>query len=254
MAIRPESEEIMTEKVLYEELCPTEFQKRLADCPAAYLPLGTLEWHGPHLPLGADGIQSQELFVRVARRVGGIVLPKLFLGPDRFYHDPERELYGMDLYTGGTIIPYPMQQLPGSAYWLPDEEYRTMILRIGANLSRAGFRVLVAHGHGPSTHQFAALEEEMKERYGLICFTAFDVLENTPLRYQNDHAAANETSITMAVRPELVQMERFAAGEEPVAMAGEDPRIHASADYGRKILEINIDAICRKVEEILKKK
>ena len=180
---------------------------------------------GPHLPLGADGIQSQELFVRVARRVGGIVLPKLFLGPDRFYHDPERELYGMDLYTGGTIIPYPMQQLPGSAYWLPDEEYRTMILRIGANLSRAGFRVLVAHGHGPSTHQFAALEEEMKERYGLICFTAFDVLENTPLRYQNDHAAANETSITMAVRPELVQMERFAAGEEPVAMAGEDPRI-----------------------------
>ena len=58
----------------------------------------------------------------------------------------------------------------------------------------------------------------------------------------------------MAVRPELVQMERFAAGEEPVAMAGEDPRIHASADYGRKILEINIDAICRKVEEILKKK
>ena len=254
MAIRPESEEIMTEKVLYEELCPTEFQERLADCPAAYLPLGTLEWHGPHLPLGADGIQSQELFVRVARRVGGIVLPKLFLGPDRFYHGPERELYGMDLYTGGTIIPYPMQQLPGSAYWLPDEEYRTMILRIGANLSRAGFRVLVAHGHGPSTHQFAALEEEMKERYGLICFTAFDVLENTPLRYQNDHAAANETSITMAVRPELVQMERFAAGEEPVAMAGEDPRIHASADYGRKILEINIDAICRKVEEILKKK
>lgn len=44
----------MTEKVLYEELCPAEFQERLQACPVAYLPLGTLEWHGPHLPLGAD--------------------------------------------------------------------------------------------------------------------------------------------------------------------------------------------------------
>ena len=46
----------MTEKVLYEELCPAEFQDRLQACPVAYLPLGTLEWPGPHLPLGADGI------------------------------------------------------------------------------------------------------------------------------------------------------------------------------------------------------
>lgn len=247
-----EQEEYMTEKVLYEELCPAEFQERLAACPVAYLPLGTLEWHGPHLPLGADGIQSQELFVRVARQAGGIVLPKLFLGPDRFYHDPQRELYGMDLYTGGTIVPYSMQQLPGSAYWLPDEEYRSMILRIGANLSRAGFRVLVAHGHGPSTHQFAALKEELKVRYGLIGMTAFDVLEDETLRYQNDHAAANETSITMAVRPELVQMERFAVGEEPVAMAGADPRVHASEAYGKEILQANVDAMCRRLEEILR--
>lgn len=48
--------------------------------PVAYLPLGTLEWHGPHMPLGADGIQSKELFVRVAEKVGGVVLPILFMG------------------------------------------------------------------------------------------------------------------------------------------------------------------------------
>lgn len=47
--------------------------------PVAYLPLGTLEWHGPHMPLGADGIQSKELFVRVAEKVGGVVLPMLFM-------------------------------------------------------------------------------------------------------------------------------------------------------------------------------
>ena len=55
-------------KVLYEELLPEECVQRIKEMPVAYLPLGTLEWHGPHMPLGADGIQSKELFVRVAER------------------------------------------------------------------------------------------------------------------------------------------------------------------------------------------
>ena len=49
-------------KVLYEELLPEEFVQRMLEMPVAYLPLGTLEWHGPHMPLEADGIQSKELF------------------------------------------------------------------------------------------------------------------------------------------------------------------------------------------------
>lgn len=242
----------MTEKVLYEELCPYEFKERISDCPIAYLPLGTLEWHGPHLPLGADGIQSQELFVRVAGKIGGIVLPKLFLGPDRYYHDPSCEYYGMDIYTGGTLIPYEMQQLPGSAYWMPDTQYREMILRIAANLSRAGFRVLAGHGHGPSIWQFSAMKEEIRETYGLICVTAFDFLDNTELAYQNDHAAANETSITLAVRPELVQLSRLTKDEEsPVGMAGKDPVVHASCTYGQEILEANVEALCEGLPKLL---
>lgn len=62
----------MTDKVLYSELTPAEFRERLAAVPVAYLPLGTLEWHGEHLPLGSDGIQSQGFFEMLAARVGGI--------------------------------------------------------------------------------------------------------------------------------------------------------------------------------------
>ena len=36
------------EKVLYEELFPDEFAERIKKMPVAFLPLGTLEWHGPH--------------------------------------------------------------------------------------------------------------------------------------------------------------------------------------------------------------
>ena len=235
-------------KVLYEELCPKEFEERLEECPVAYLPLGTLEWHGPHLPLGADGIQPQGLFVRVAEKIGGIVLPTLFLGPDRFYHDPNREFYGMDICTGGTIVPYEMQQLPGSAYWMPDKQYQDMLRRIGANLSRAGFRALVAHGHGPSTWQFSALKTEFKENYHLDCYTVFDFIEDDILGYQCDHASANETSIMMALRPELVQMDRIVTGgEEPIGMGGRDPREHATKEYGMQVLEANVKAMSDKL-------
>ncbi|MXY83198.1 MAG: creatininase family protein, partial [Gemmatimonadetes bacterium] len=47
------------EKVRYSDLLPWEFRQRLAARPVAYLPLGTLEWHGEHLPLGSDAIQSE---------------------------------------------------------------------------------------------------------------------------------------------------------------------------------------------------
>jgi len=71
----------------YIELTPSQFRARLAAAPIAYLPLGTLEWHSEHLPLGTDGIISGGFFDALASRVGGIVLPMLFLGPDRVRED-----------------------------------------------------------------------------------------------------------------------------------------------------------------------
>ena len=68
---------MMKEKVLYVELTPREFRKKLSEAPVAYLPLGTLEWHGEHLPLGSDGIQPYHFFQEVAAEAGGIVLPML---------------------------------------------------------------------------------------------------------------------------------------------------------------------------------
>ena len=93
-------------KVLYEELLPEECVQRIKEMPVAYLPLGTLEWHGPHMPLGADGIQSKELFVRVAEKVGGVVLPMLFMGPDRLFDDRGTVFYGMDINTDGALHNY----------------------------------------------------------------------------------------------------------------------------------------------------
>ena len=87
---------MMESKVDYLELLPGEFTQRLKEGPVAYLPLGTLEWHGPHLPLGADALQAQQFFRLLAKKVGGIVMPPLFVGPDRCCENSGKEDYGMD--------------------------------------------------------------------------------------------------------------------------------------------------------------
>lgn len=69
-------------KVRYADLLPHEFEARLHERPVGYLPLGTLEWHGPRSPLGAAFIQASAILERAAERFGGIVLPPIWLGPD----------------------------------------------------------------------------------------------------------------------------------------------------------------------------
>ena len=89
--------EVDHSEVEYTHLTPTDFRKRIGEAPIAYLPLGTLEWHGEHLPLGSDGMQSFSFMKDLAREVGGIVLPMLFLGPDLKRIEDDKELYGMDV-------------------------------------------------------------------------------------------------------------------------------------------------------------
>ena len=235
----------MVDKVLYAELTPQEFRERIAAAPIAYLPLGTLEWHGEHLPLGADGLQSQGFFERLAGQVGGIVLPMLFLGPDRMREEEGRELYGMDI---GERRPeaqrYENQQLAGSAYWLPEKTFATILEAILKQLQRAGFRIVVGHGHGPSTGYYRDHAPEWKERFGLECLVCWgSEYDGEGLGIQVDHAAMNETSLIMALRPELVQMERLPEDLDrwPVAVGGKDPRVYASPELGERAIALQLD-------------
>jgi creatinine amidohydrolase len=247
----------LPEKVLYAELTPQEFRDRLAAAPIAYLPLGTLEWHGEHLPIGSDGLQSAGFFTGLARQAGGIVLPMLFLGPDRMQEADGKELYGMDICTG---MPegkrYKNQQLAGSAYWVPEETFRTIIEATLKQLRRAGFKIVVAHGHGPSTGFFQKNAGQWKEKFGLETFVCWgSEYDQKGMGIQVDHAAMNETSLVMALRPELVQMERLPKDPNfwPVGVGGKDPREFASAKLGHEILKIQTERMAKILRQALAK-
>jgi hypothetical protein len=65
-----------------ELMTPDELEQVLAQAPVAFVPLGTYEHHGWHLPIGLDGIKAHGLCWRVAQRTGGTVptLPTFFYG------------------------------------------------------------------------------------------------------------------------------------------------------------------------------
>jgi len=240
------------QEVLYERLTPSQFQDRLEKAPIAYLPLGTLEWHGAHLPLGSDFLQSQAFFIKLAQRIGGIVLPPLFLGPDKAKEIEGFEYYGMDIYG---YLPKAPQQLKGSAYWIPSDLFQVLLEALLKQLSRAGFKILVAHGHGPTTQIIIDNNERLSKKFHLTIMTVWrDKKQRNPdMEFQYDHAATNETSIMMALHPDLVHMENLSKDKrkKPLAIIGKDPRTHASAKHGESIIRLHLNRMETTLKEQL---
>jgi creatinine amidohydrolase len=248
----------MSEKVHYTELTPKAFRARIAAAPIAYLPLGVIEWHGEHMPLGADALQPQGFFPLLARDVGGIVFPPLHVGPDRMRSEPDgSELYGMDILGANYSEHkrYPEGQRDGSCYWIPDELYDQLLEAIMKQIARAGFRIVLAVGHGPSTGRYSKSIEAFREKFGLDCYCVWGDDEwKTDIQFQTGHGGRIETSIVMACWPGLVQMELLGDDPEqyPVAIS-DDPRGTASAEHGWKIIEHHRKRLGKVLREALAK-
>ena len=70
-------------EVRFHLLRPEQIYERRREFPVVYIPLGTLEWHGLHNPMGADGLQAEALAVRCATIGGGLVFPTVYYGESR---------------------------------------------------------------------------------------------------------------------------------------------------------------------------
>ena len=255
------------EKILYAELNPQEFRDRLAAAPVAYLPVGTLEWHGEHMPFGTDALIGLGLLSEIARKAGGIVLPMVFMGPDGPVGEADGvPLYGMDGWTGeketGKKVRDP-GRLEGSAYWMPDDHYLVFINDILAQLARAGFKAVVVDGHGPSVGNIIRHGEELEKKHGLKLINCWGYSENgkwiainaeitAATGIQGGHGGTGETDLVMALRPELVQLDRIPKGQWPVGVGGtQNPRDFSTAKNGRIMLDMTRDFVAAQVVRFL---
>jgi creatinine amidohydrolase len=189
----------MEREVRFEYLRPSQVIAERERCPLVFLPLGPLEWHGPHLPMGTDPLNAQQVALGVAREVGGIVLPPLFLGTERERSPQMLRSIGFkgDEYVVGMDFP----GLPIHSFYCPEEVLALTVRSYLDLLVRRGYQLIVLlNGHGADnqvqTLQRLAVEYTNTTRARVL---ALMPMLRSPGDYLNgSHATRVETALMQA--------------------------------------------------------
>ncbi len=193
--------------VRFELLRPAEIVAERERFPVVFQPIGPLEWHGPHLPFGVDPLHAQEVSLRTAQAVGGVVMPTLYWGAER-----ERPAQGLrDLgFSGDEWIvgmDHPVNTVK-SLYSMEDIFGVVVRERLNLLVDQDYELIVIVNGHGASNHMAALgrLAKEFTARGpAQVLFTiAFDPSPDGT--YNIGHADALETSLTMAIHPDSVDL------------------------------------------------
>jgi creatinine amidohydrolase len=244
----------MTEKVHYEQLLPHEFEARLAQRPVAYLPIGTLEWHGVQNPLGTDGLKAHAICCEAALRYGGVVLPTLFLG---ILGDSRG--WGPEGWDGFTITANDQTSMEET------------IFRTARGLVANDWKVLVGvTGHDVEPQRDAihnGIQRACKgsDAKGFGLYEGENWEGGTSMKYSMDHAGAWETSAMMFAYKERVCLDELREQmkttgrmdvetmqmKEPEGIGGWNPLKYASTELGQEIVEFCAERIGKKAIDIL---
>ncbi len=222
------------------------------------LPVGSTEQHGPHLPTQVDALLAGEVARRAAQRVAGrlpvVVAPTVWSG-----------LAEHHMGLGGTLS-------------LDLATFHALLRCLVRSILRDGFkRVLLLNGHGGNIAALTAIVNDFAiefdapiatTSYWLLAAEAFGKILERQANVR--HACEAETSMMLALTPELVDMARAqdavgptgrelkdAAGTEAAIRyrsfksrtshgAIGDPRL-ASADKGERLLDAAAEAVAKLV-------
>lgn len=175
-----------------DEMSSAAFAEAVKDDPVVFLPMGAVEAHGPHLPLGTDTFQPEHVVREVCGRTGGLIAPTINYGQ----HSSTRNFPGTLDITFDTL--------------------RALVTDVLAALQRNGIRkVVIVSGHLGSIHRSAiklACEHAARQGMKVMMLSDYelaydkkpDVCEGIP----DGHGGIIETSRIMDIRPDLVSEER----------------------------------------------
>lgn len=195
--------------VRYEELTSPDFSRAVARSGGTCIvPLGILEKHGPHLPLGTDLIDCRELSLKAAASEYTIIFPPYFVGQIfEAEHQPGTIAYGSRMMLD-------------------------VLQRTCDELARNGIKkIILVNGHGGNDaflHFFCQSQLETRRDYVVYLFEpAYDDatekrLDKMRKTTVDGHAGEEETSVMLAHHPELVHLDRAKdeSGEDQKRQAG----------------------------------
>jgi creatinine amidohydrolase len=204
----------------------------------AVMAFGAQEQHGPHCPLSTDTVMAAGLARRLAEELDALLLPPV----------PYGETWNNSRFPGTVSISF--------------STVKSLVLDIGISLKKSGVRgFILVNGHFGNRAPIELACRELKGEHNLAVLqidypglyqVAQAVCESQPAGRSFYHADELETSVVLALEPEMVKMERAKAeypqfpvtfGAEPLyldefcvsGVFGDPTR--ASAEKGEKILE-----------------
>lgn len=181
--------------VKWEELTAPDFVKAVErSAGTCVIPLGILEKHGPHLPLGTDLISVRETALRAAEKEFTLIFPPFYFGQI-----------------------YEAKQQPGTVAYSP-QTVLTVLQETCDELYRNGItKIILVNGHGGNNSllpYFCQIQLEKQKEYAVYLFRPQDSEEfqdqlNSMRQTDWDgHAGETETSLMLAASPDLVHLDK----------------------------------------------
>ncbi len=242
-------------KVLWQEMLRHELLDAVAQRGVVIVPVGSVEQHGPHCPQDVDISIPYHLAIETAAAIE--VFPVIVAPP---------VTYGFTHYNMGEI----------GTITLRLETFIDVLCDVTRSIWANGFRrIILLNGHGGNEQPtWATAVKLAEEDIWAVALTywhmADDELEAWAISDQGlsiGHAGEWETSLQLALRPDLVDMNRAVRDEWRLTFPGEvgryakfperrremehgvmgDPLV-ASAEKGARLfalLQSRLEALCR---------
>jgi creatinine amidohydrolase len=180
------------------------------------LPVAALEQHGPHLPVEVDSLLGETVALRTARKAVALGTPTLTL-PVLWTGISEHHMS-----FGGTIT-------------LDFAAFSALVEGVVRSVLRHGFRrIVLLNAHGGNENALRSITDDLTPKLdvAIVQFTywyaaAVPIAKILETQGGLQHACEAETSMMMAVRPELVAIDRI-----PLAKSNSTPDVGDVAGGG----------------------
>lgn len=192
------------EKLRLEDLSWTEVHQAIrSGIDTVVLMLGSIEQHGPHLPLSTDSLIAQKLGLEIVCRLGNALLAPIIKTGVSFYH--------MDF--PGTIT-------------IRKETLVSIIIDFSSSLIKHGFtNIVMIPTHDGNADSIEEAVKLLQKDFPEIKFIRFsnstgylNIISEKASKYGisaeiiGPHAGEGETSMVLAIRPDLVDLSKAEQG------------------------------------------
>ncbi|MHC1600966.1 MAG: creatininase family protein [Candidatus Nezhaarchaeales archaeon] len=226
--------------------------KKLIDegLDTVFVPVGTVEAHGKHLPLGTDFYIPERIAEALCSKIGGVIAPTIPYGVTR------------------SLIGY-----PGSLTLTPST-FKSMIKEIAVSLGKKGFKFVVfVNGHGGNTD---FIREAIRDAYfevgvkgiSIDWWVAARSIVEKHYPVGQGHALAEETAALIAARPDLLKRDLYDENEyvsyqegfwayplpaSALAYKKEKPIVDFDLDKAKRFLDEVCDYLANEVKNVIER-